>query len=516
MDKIIVLELSSENTMFGGCYFATLGLPAEDYEILDAMQKLRSIGREKNIEIEVLESELLPELQNVRLDSPTIDELNFLAKRLASLSEEEQIALKGVIHQFIPEDAEGELISIKDLINSTYGLERVPLASNVTDLKGLGKLVMESDMNEDVSAVQETSRYLLDLEKIGRLQQENDGGVFIGTHYVATGQYERPQIYDGKNLPEREEPESFVFRLKLGRNPSDGIPGNESSAEWITLPMSQAEAEAIAQRYHEPSISACACYSFISSIPQITAEMFHMPDFEALNTLATFIATLPPGFVKFKAVLSAERPSEVNGALEIAKHLSEYEFSSVSGYEEDFLEEYISRNIGDGFDREWLRGMFTQDKGKELLKRLGACMTAYGVISARGRSLYELVPYREPEVKEVTAQSMTDEMLEVIELLDRRALFSNGRFAPEEIPDGLYAYDLRHSDDGNRFISVEPKVTVNHGGTVLLKEPLNFGESGYIPLTEDSVPNFIGETMTAASFLADGMEILQTGGMTIT
>ena len=52
---------------------------------------------------------------------------------------------------------------------------------------------------------------------------------------------------------------------------------------------------------------------------------------------------------------------------------------------------------------------------------------------------------------------------------DRRALFSNGRLMPEQIPEGLYAYDLRHSDDGGRFCAIEPKVGVNHGGTVLMR-----------------------------------------------
>ncbi len=408
MEKIISLELSTENTVIGIRYYVGLKLPAEDYEILDTIQKLRAVDREKNIEIEVLESKLLPELRNVRLDSPTIYELNFFAKRLTSMSEEEQVVWKGVIHQVIPEDAEGELVSMKDLINSTYGLENVPIASNVAGLEDLGRLVMEYDMNEDVSAVPEDLRYLLDLGKIGRLQQENDGGMFIGGHYVAAGQYEQPEIYDGENLPEQEEPEPFVFRLKVGKSPSDGTAETESDAEWITLPASRAEAEAVARKYHEPSISACACFGFISSIPQITAKMFQMPDFEALNSLAAFIAIMPPDFVKFKAALLAERPTDVCGALDIAKHLSEYEFSSGVGFEEVFFEEYISRNMGDGFDYGWLKGMFTDEAGKKLLQRLGACMTEYGAISARGHSLYEFVPYNDPE----TAKSETQEIEE--------------------------------------------------------------------------------------------------------
>lgn len=167
------------------------------------------------------------------------------------------------------------------------------------------------------------------------------------------------------------------------------------------------------------------------------------------------------------------------------------------------------------FDNRWLGGLFARNEGERLLGRIGATLTDYGVISARNGHLFEPVPYDEPEAKELKTQAPTDEKLEVIEILDRKALFSNGRLLPEQIPEGLYAYDLRHSDDGDRFCSVEPRVGVNHGGTVLLKEVLDFGEQGYIPLDEDTEPNFTGEEMTAEEFAEEEVqdETLQMGGM---
>ena len=119
------------------------------------------------------------------------------------------------------------------------------------------------------------------------------------------------------------------------------------------------------------------------------------------------------------------------------------------------------------------------------------------------------------EYEHTLVQALTEEKLDVIEVLDRRALFSNGRLMPEQIPEGLYAYDLRHSDDGDRFCAIEPKVGVNHGGTVLMRDILDFGESGYIPLDEDTEPNFPGETMTASEFAEEEIqdESMQMGGM---
>ena len=72
---------------------------------------------------------------------------------------------------------------------------------------------------------------------------------------------------------------------------------------------------------------------------------------------------------------------------------------------------------------------------------------------------------------------------------------------PEEIPEGLYAYDLRYSDEKGKFISIEPKVGVNHGGTVLMKELLDFREKGYLSFTDDTSPNFLGYDLTPREFM---------------
>lgn len=177
MEKQFTVELSSLQTDGKGYYYASLEMPAEEYEILDTLQKLRLIGREDEyLEVSILYCDLLPELTDVRLDSPTLDELNFFAKRLASLGLEEQLALQAVIGRIIPENCEGEIISIKDLINTTYGLDEIMIAAGVGNDEQLGQFVIENDMHEDVSSVPDNALYLLDRKQIGKLQRENEGG----------------------------------------------------------------------------------------------------------------------------------------------------------------------------------------------------------------------------------------------------------------------------------------------------------------------------------------------------
>ena len=114
--------------------------------------------------------------------------------------------------------------------------------------------------------------------------------------------------------------------------------------------------------------------------------------------------------------------------------------------------------------------------------------------------------------------NIENESYQLIELFGKPALFSNDRITPKDIPEGLYCYDLRHSDDGDRFCSVEPKVAVNHGGSVITDIPLDFGDEGYISLTEDTEPNFLSEDLTIAEYMngefeqSDSHE-LTAGGM---
>jgi demethoxyubiquinone hydroxylase (CLK1/Coq7/Cat5 family) len=68
-----------------------------------------------------------------------------------------------------------------------------------------------------------------------------------------------------------------------------------------------------------------------------------------------------------------------------------------------------------------------------------------------------------------------------VSLFDKPALFTNARIDRDTVPDGLYAYDIRHGDDGDAA-TVEKAVRVNHMGTVITAEPLDFGEADYIPL----------------------------------
>ena len=101
-------------------------------------------------------------------------------------------------------------------------------------------------------------------------------------------------------------------------------------------------------------------------------------------------------------------------------------------------------------------------------------------------------------------QIANDEQYQEIELFDKPGLFSNGRIVRDNLPEGVYCYDLRGSDyDPGEPVCVEEQVVVNHAGSVLLIEPLELAEDGRLMLTEEEGLNFVGGFSTLAQFLQE-------------
>jgi hypothetical protein len=114
---------------------------------------------------------------------------------------------------------------------------------------------------------------------------------------------------------------------------------------------------------------------------------------------------------------------------------------------------------------------------------------------------------------------------ELIELFGQTALFANERLKPEDIPDDMYLYHIRGSDDGRSFSALEEYVLVNHSGSIVTKVPIELGKDKIIVLTDENAPNFIGESVTFGQYLnyafeppeePQNSEMIEQGGIELT
>lgn len=96
----------------------------------------------------------------------------------------------------------------------------------------------------------------------------------------------------------------------------------------------------------------------------------------------------------------------------------------------------------------------------------------------------------------------SNEEYEDVEICGRDALFTNGRVDRDMLPEGLYCYYIRGSDDDpGELRYLEDRVTVNHAGSVITAEPIDLPENGYIDIYDDI--GFRGGDMTLREFYED-------------
>ena len=88
-----------------------------------------------------------------------------------------------------------------------------------------------------------------------------------------------------------------------------------------------------------------------------------------------------------------------------------------------------------------------------------------------------------------------------IEIFDIPGLFSNGRISSADVPEGMFVYDLRGSDDDPGMpIAVENHVVVNHAGSIITAKPLDLTDEGRLMFTEDEGLNFVGGEISVYRF----------------
>ena len=100
-------------------------------------------------------------------------------------------------------------------------------------------------------------------------------------------------------------------------------------------------------------------------------------------------------------------------------------------------------------------------------------------------------------------ENILNEELQEIEIFDKPGLFSNGRLRDEDVPEGLYRYDLRGFGLRPRPAHYSGKtVVVNHAASVLMAEELDLGAEGRLELGEDGL-NFTGTELTVREFMEE-------------
>ncbi len=150
MQKKMTIEIRNETPAFNESFVSTIDLPALPLRLRDAEQRARLPNNPDQPPVIVVSScPELPELIDCRLDSPSTEEMNFLASRMDQLTDTQMTAFRALcaVH-FANDPMFEEPVPIWQLINMTYGLDDVIVVGGI-----------ESD--EDIPVFQRSADFLL-------------------------------------------------------------------------------------------------------------------------------------------------------------------------------------------------------------------------------------------------------------------------------------------------------------------------------------------------------------------
>lgn len=431
-----------------------LSLPASDYQIQDALDQIRAYENDGRCHISIVACSVLPELVGARIDSQNVFEVNYLAHRLKNISEnaDELAVLKAVKHKVIPEDIEGEIISMSDVINMTYGLEDVSVVSNIRNDADLGQFVIENEMEDYISELPESVLDKLDKEVIGATFRKKDGGVIADDMYVMASEFELPDVYHEEEMPWEIAKSDFVFKLVTTNAPWETTDQLEGRIFELNLPMSDEDVAKMAKTMGLSDISKADYITMESTIPWINDFNFSdMKGFHNLNDVARLYAEMTPSDkAKFKAavLVEGEHNSVANAErlLDIATHIDEYEFDNAIRTDRDYMLKYFSKHMDSRMDLDMFEDMDAYRPARNIMGELGCHISSYGLISTQGGSLYGLI----------TNEGIVD--TDTNEIAFRRALMNSALKSSE---DGRAPIELsKFIDDISDMIYGEDKTQV--------------------------------------------------------
>ena len=378
-----VIEFCTVNPLNRKYFYSQLELPASDGAVYDALQKARATDRDAAMEISVINSPYLPEFADTLIDGINIWELNMLAEKLEELYRDDYSSLEKLNALFLYRKEQGfyeDGVSLSELLNMTYGLDNVICYSKIENTESLGEMLIDQRMTDGIVEVTDQNAYYLDKKQIAQTRISQKKGLFYEGNYYETADFKMPNVYKPDEQPKKDYSDlKSAFKLLM-------MFGN-SEEKWVDLPTEKREFE------------NCRCIGYETAIPQIKSAYFYKTEnFTKLNAVAkAFMAMSERQRVAFKAVLQAEKISDLDEVIETAKNISDYEIEPYAYAEPDFFQAYLMHFLDSRFDTAWLYDTLSDTADQMLLKKLHAKFSDYGIISARNQPLYSIVPFDEPD-----------------------------------------------------------------------------------------------------------------------
>lgn len=320
--KVFAVYLAKEDVPNSEAY-ATLELPASPWELWDAMEKVRlKDGEALYMEIDDYYAfeYLAPHLEELDI---SLNELNDLAARLATLDEVQGIAFEGLFSMEVQKkvNTNGGVITLQDLRDLAVSAKTDCYhVVDAADDAQLGRFYAENEFVPELDGISDEVFEMLDFAGIGRMMRCSENGVFVGSLYVLQDGELTAAPPVQKTLPEKP---GYLFRLTLGLYPDIG----DDRTVTLILPAAEAELLDAQAQLGTEGWEGVAVIDYDGIIPY-AAEFTDLPmEMEAFTEFTKAVKDIPARQVqlpKLKALLEQFEVQDIETAMGLTEHLDDY------------------------------------------------------------------------------------------------------------------------------------------------------------------------------------------------
>lgn len=318
--KIFHVYLAKEGVPNNEAY-AKLDLPASPWELWDALDKVRlNEGEQLYMEIDDYYAfeYLAPHLEELDI---SLNELNDLAARLATLDEVQGIAFEGLFSMEVQKkvNTNGGIITMQDMRDLAVSAKTDCYhVVDAADDAQLGRFYAENDFVPELEGISDAVFEMLDFAGIGRMMRCSENGVFVNSLYVLRDGELTTAPPVQKALPGKP---GYLFRLTLGLHPDIG------DARTVTLDLPAAEAELLdaQEQLGVEGWEGVTVIDYDGIIPY-AADFTDLPmELEEFNAFTKAARDIPRSEVpKLKALLEQLEVQDIETAMGLTEHLVDY------------------------------------------------------------------------------------------------------------------------------------------------------------------------------------------------
>lgn len=380
MDKVFRVELSGGNRRY-----CELGLPATNYEMLDALERLQLKPGDKP-DWEIIWSSGFHFLRVHLTGECDLYQLNALTTRLGQMNSCDKIAFEGLFNMEVAKKYGP--ISIATMIDLAYSTDCCHVVEGVTTDAQLGEFYAENGFMPELDALPDGVFELLDFDKLGEKMRLEDGGILVNRGYVAQHS-DLKQVYD--TLPPAPQTPDHAFRLLIGRYPFETNDQPETQVT-LTLPATPDELA--------DALNACGAASWDevvfqtedSAVPHILEEL-DSDGIEEINELAQAVQyrAKRSELTKLKAVLHASDCRSVHAATYIAENLDDYLFEPDQRTAEEVAMEELHFVVDEQSLATLQKHVNLFNYGMDIIQETNAMMTPYGLVQRRDGEMLQSI-----------------------------------------------------------------------------------------------------------------------------